>query len=419
MTIRVLYVDAVGPFGGASRSLFEALQVLTAGPVQARFVMQQGTAQQFYSRVAVDVIATRGLTRFDNTRYSHYHGVRWLVLLREMAYVPFMLAAMVRARLRWQHVDLIHVNEVIDIIPGLVAKVLFRAPMVVHVRSLQRTEGRSWRTRWVNARLRASAAAVVAIDENTRATLPADLPVDIIHNSFTPKRASRPDRGLEERLAGLRPGSLKVGFVGNLHASKGMFELVEAARLLHEQGENVEFLVVGGVTLADRGLRAWLLARAGLAQNIESDVRQRVREAGLADRFHLLGHTHDIQVVYERMDVIAFPSYFDAPGRPVFEAAFSGVPSIVCVDHPRPDTVVPGETGLTLPARDAAALARAIQHFARDRGEVARMGARARELAERNFVPQRNAQRLQAVYERVLAGTAPSRSERAAAGQNP
>jgi hypothetical protein len=26
----------------------------------------------------------RGLTRFDNTRYSHYQGVRWLVALREI-----------------------------------------------------------------------------------------------------------------------------------------------------------------------------------------------------------------------------------------------------------------------------------------------------------------------------------------------
>ncbi|MBI5720033.1 MAG: glycosyltransferase family 4 protein [Burkholderiales bacterium] len=403
MTLRVLYVDAVGPFGGASRSLFEAVRALEPGAVQARFVMQRGTAGQYYAQVASDLIATRGLTRFDNTRYSHYRGLRWLVPLREIAYLPYSVAALVRAKLRWGEVDLIHVNEVLDIVPGLIARALFDAPMVVHVRSLQRTDERSWRTRWVNRRLRQSAAAVIAIDENTRATLPADLRVDVIHNSFTPRRPAERDTALERRLATLRPGSLKVGFVGNLHAAKGLVDLLEAARLLRAQGHDVEFLVVGGVTIPDRGLKAWLLACAGLAQNIESDVHTRVREHGLQQDFHLLGHTHDIQAVYERMDVIAFPSYFDAPGRPVFEAAFSGVPCIVCVDHPRPDTVVPGETGLTVPAGDPRALAGAIAHFAQQRSEVRRMGANARELAERNFVPARNAARLLGVYERVRA----------------
>jgi glycosyltransferase involved in cell wall biosynthesis len=408
--MKVLYVDAVGPFGGASRSLFEAVQALSAGPVRAYFVMQRGTAQDFYGKVAQDVIAVRGLTRFDNTRVSHYHGVRWLVPLREIFHFPYTLAAMWQAKRRWGEVDLIHVNEVIDIIPGLLAKALFKAPMVVHVRSLQWTNQRALRTRWVNARLRRSAAAVIAINENTRASLPQDLPVDVIQNSFTPKKAANPDPALLARLATLRPGSLKVGFVGNLHAAKGLFDLLEAVRILRSQGHDVECLVVGGVTIPDRGLKASLLARAGLAQNVEAEVHAKVREYDIGDSFHLLGHTNDIQTVYEKLDVIAFPSYFDAPGRPVFEAAFSGVPSIVCVEKPRPDTLVPGETGLTVPPMDPPALAHAILHFALDRAEVRRMGANARALAVENFVPATNAQKLLAVYERVLAASARPRA---------
>ena len=400
--MKVLYIDAVGPFGGASRSLFEAVQVLTDGPVQAYFVMQRGSAQDYYGLVAQDVIAVRGLTRFDNTRFSHYRGMRWLVPLREIFHFPYTLAAIWQAKQRWRSVDLIHVNEVIDIIPGLIAKALFNAPMVVHVRSLQWSNQRAWRTRWLYAHLRKHAAAVVAIDENTRASLPADIDIDVIQNSFTPQRAAKPDAGLLDRLAALRPGSLKVGFVGNLHASKGLFELIEAIRLLTARGKDVECLVVGGVTLADRGLKAWVLARAGLAQNVEADVAATVQAAGLHDRVHMLGHINDIQTVYERLDVIAFPSYYDAPGRPVFEAAFSAVPSIVCVEKPRIDTLIPGQTGLTVPARDAPALADAIASFADNRGEVRRMGANAQALAVANFVPRTNAAKLLALYQRVL-----------------
>ena len=85
-----------------------------------------------------------------------------------------------------------------------------------------------------------------------------------------------------------------------------------------------------------------------------------------------------------------------------FEAAFSAVPSIVCVEKPRIDTLIPGQTGLTVPARDAPALADAIASFADNRGEVRRMGANAQALAVANFVPRTNAAKLLALYQRVL-----------------
>lgn len=412
MAIRVLYLDAVGPFGGASRSLFEAVRMLPEGSVQRYFVVQRGTALDFYGQVADGVIATRGLTRIDNSRYSHYHGIRWLILMREAFYLPFTVVALLRARRLWGHVDVVHQNEVMEILPGLIAKRLFAAPLVVHVRSLQRIDDGSRRTRWINGILRREAAAVIAINENTRATLPADLDVEIIQNSFTPERSTHPDPRLVESLSRLRPASLKVGFVGNLHHSKGLFDLLDAARIVRDAGRDVEFVIVGGTTIADRGLKAWALARAGLAQNVQAQLVERVAAEGLRDSFHLVGHTNDIQRVYDVLDVIAFPSHYDAPGRPVFEAAFSGVPSIVSVDRPRADTLVHGSTGLAIPARDPQKLAEAIMHFADDRGEVVRMGARARELAEANFVPAKNARRLLSVYERVARRTAREHASR-------
>jgi glycosyltransferase involved in cell wall biosynthesis len=103
------------------------------------------------------------------------------------------------------------------------------------------------------------------------------------------------------------------------------------------------------------------------------------------------------------MDVLCFPSHYDAPGRPIFEAAFFGVPSIVAVRKPRADTLVDGVTGIAFAPGDAVALADAIERLARDRGLAARMGQAAREMAERTFDVTANASALLAVYRRVCA----------------
>jgi glycosyltransferase involved in cell wall biosynthesis len=400
--VRVLHIAGVGPFGGASRSLYEALRALPEGSVESHFIAPRGTAAGFYRRVAKDIIVTRGITRFDHGLFSYYRGTRWLVPLREIFHLPFTLWVLLKARRRWPAIDLVHINEFTEILPGLMAKALFKAPLVVHARSLVMDEPKLWRTRWLFRKLRHSADAIVAIDENVRATLPPDLPIDIVHNSFSVETDGDLPPDYAEQLDGLRPCALKVGFVGNLLRVKGLSELVAAARLVKEAGADVQFLIIGGASAPERGLFRWLLGKLGLAQSMRNELMETVASSDLGDDFILLGPTPEIQHVYPRMDVLAFPSHYDAPGRPVFEAAFFGVPSIVAVRHPREDTIIDGETAIAIAEPAPALLAQAILRLAADRNEVRRMGANARSLAERNFRPAPNARQLLAVFRRTI-----------------
>lgn len=404
--MRVMYMDGVGPFGGASRSLFEAVRALPDERVSAYFLATRGTSLDFYRQVATEMIDARGLSRFDNTLYSHYRGKRWLVLLREMGLIPSSVAAVRQAHRRWgSQIDVIHVNEVLELFPALLAKRIFRKPLVVHVRSVQNARISSWRYRMICDLLRRHADAIIAIDENVRASLPSDLPVEVIHNSFTPTTAPQPDTAMIEALEALPRNSLKVGFVGNLHHSKGLFEMVEAARIVVDRGCDVDFVIVGGTTSSDKGARAVAVRRGGFAQNVQQELHQRSERMGVADRFHLLGATKDIQSVYNRIDVICFASHYDAPGRPIFEAAFAGVPAIAAIQSPFPDTLVPGKTGIAIAPKDAQALAESIIQLERDRSEVERMGRGARELASQNFNPEKNSLKLLSVYERLKFGS--------------
>jgi glycosyltransferase involved in cell wall biosynthesis len=402
--MRVLYIHMIGAFGGASRSLLEAVRSFPDGAVESFFVTPRGSAAEQFQGVASDVIEVRGMSQFDNTHYSYYHGVRWIVLLREILYLPFTVMGLLRARWRWGHVDLIHVNEFTGVLPWLLARKLFGAPVVVHVRSLARKEESSRVTRWINRLLREHADAVIAIDENVRASLPSTLDVQVIHNSFSTADGGR-DTRLLEVIQQLRAESFKVGFVGNLLRVKGLFELVEAAYILRQEGLDIEYLVVGDDAHRRGGLRKWILGKLGLGQDIKAELFEMIDRYELTECFHFSGFTKDIRSAFKAMDVLCFPSHFDAPGRPIFEAAFLGVPSIAAVRNPRADTLVDGETGLAVSPKDPVQLAAAIRSLAADRKKCEQLGRNAHELAQMNFDTVTNASHLLRVYRSCMRGT--------------
>jgi glycosyltransferase involved in cell wall biosynthesis len=137
------------------------------------------------------------------------------------------------------------------------------------------------------------------------------------------------------------------------------------------------------------------------------ELRRHIEKYGLKDSVHLIAFTPDIDQVYRNIDVLCFPSHLNAVGRPVIEAAFWSVPSIVAMRDPQPDTMVHCETGLCIEPGDPRAIADAISFFCRNPFETARMGEAARRLALQNFDSGKNAARVLDIYLRALAASTP------------
>jgi glycosyltransferase involved in cell wall biosynthesis len=399
--LRVLYVHHAAVFGGASRSLMELIAAFPPGSVVPRVIVPHGVVADLLTKAGIEVLQARGITQLDCTRYGHYRGVRWLILLREIFYLPFTLRTLCRARRRWPDIDLVHINDTTQAICIALAGRIFRAPVIVHARALLAGELIPRRMRWLGRLLAQRAHAVIAIDETVRSPLPPAIDADVIHNGFAP--GLRPRTAPPPELAKLPAHGLKVAMVGSLSPMKGAYEFIEAARILAARGVDVHFILVGDDIRPVEGLRGWLLRALGFGRPVRLELERFVATHGLGGRVHFIGFTTEIKAVYDAIDVICFPSHLDAPGRPVFEAAFSGVPSIVAMRDPRPDTMIDGETGICIPARDAQALAAAIEQLDRDRSGLRRMGEHARALALRNFDIRRNATEVLAVYRRVLA----------------
>lgn len=392
-SVRVLFVHPSPAFGGASKSLIELYRFLCAHGVVGTVLTPEGSAERAFRSSGFKVLTVRGLSQFDNTCYGFYRSHRWLILLRELFLLPFSLLAV--WRLRREKFDLVHLNEVTLLPLGLMIKWLLGVPLVVHVRSLQRAPDAGMRSRLINSLLRRYADAVVPIDHTVARTLGPDLPLCIVHNGLLidilPKR-------VEDSVDKV----VKVGFLGVLIPLKGVFELVEAMVVLKSRGVRIQCLIAGENVRQLSGFKAWLLKKFGFARDVRAELEALIRRESLEKQVRLLGFVKDVRTIYPQLDILCFPSHLDAAGRPVFEAAFYSVPSVVAVANPLPDAVLHEVTGLAVPRPDPLLIADALQRLAGNPALRQKLGQQARDWAEENFSIKVNAERMLDLYRQIL-----------------
>lgn len=150
---------------------------------------------------------------------------------------------------------------------------------------------------------------------------------------------------------------------------KGVAEYIDAARMLHAEGRDIEFLLAGA---PDSGNPA-----AVPEQKIHSWVKEGV--------VSWLGHVDDMPSLFRSVDVVVLPSYREGLPTGLTEAAACALP-LVATDVPGCRDVVTHEVdGLLVPVKDAHALANALARLQDDPALCKRLGVAARKRALAEF----------------------------------
>jgi len=178
----------------------------------------------------------------------------------------------------------------------------------------------------------------------------------------------------EKDAASEAQGALNILSIGRLTEIKGFGYLIEALRMLHEEGFCFRCQIIGDGHLREELLRQ--VEQSGLAGRVSflgskksEEIPGYLRDADLfvlacaTDRVE--GHD-GIPVVF--MEAMAY-------GTPVIGTRISGIPELIR-SH---------QTGLCAEPEDPLDLKRQIEYFIRHHQEVAAMRARARELIEQEF----------------------------------
>ncbi|MFN2468625.1 MAG: glycosyltransferase family 4 protein [Gaiellaceae bacterium] len=395
----VLYVHHRSELGGAPASLSYLIRELDEAEFDPHIYCPPGPAAELFRQAGARV-HTGPVAGFTHIWASTYRGRRWLLFLRELGLLPQHLLRF-RRTLRRHQFQLVHFNDS-PLIPAAWLARRDELPVVCHLRSALPDGGRDRRSDLIRRAIRRFGTASIAINHDVAGVF--GVGSTVVPNSVDLERFRPGDQDAARRALALDLGRPVVSFFGFVYPSKGFREFIEAAALLRGRGLEASYLIVGGAvrgqeffrTVVGRGLQL-----ADLTRDYESEAKRLVAELGLADVVRFIPFTQDTANLYQASDVVVAPSQGPELGRPVIEAAASGVPVVASGSRTGGGVVVPGETGVLVEGYGSETLADAVADLLRDEERRSSLGRAARAHAETNFDPARNARRIEAIYRRI------------------
>lgn len=362
---------------------------------QPRFISERGFTCHVITSPGVE------LDEFGRSEGVPVHGVempRRITPLRDLVAVWRLWRL-----LRSLRPDVVHAHTPKGGLLGMIAAWLARVPVrIYHIHGLPYVTQRGAKRLLLESTERLSAhlaTCVLAVSESMRRLalqddLCPDSKVKVLlggtSNGVDALRRFRPlpaavRAATRERL-GIPLEARVVGFVGRLVRDKGVAELAEAWRSLREEFPDAHLLVVGPLEERDA---------------LPPDVVERLRSDASV---HLVGFENDTPPLFAAMDVVALPTYREGFPNVPLEAAAMELPIVATLVPGCTDAVADGITGTLVPARDAAALSRAIAAYLRDPALSARHGLAGRERILRDFQQEALWEAVAHEYDSLLAG---------------
>jgi sugar transferase (PEP-CTERM/EpsH1 system associated) len=165
-------------------------------------------------------------------------------------------------------------------------------------------------------------------------------------------------------------GCIVIGTVGRIQDVKDHATLVDAfVQLLDrmpEQRAQLRLAIVGDGPLLEK-------------------LRARVAAAGIADQVWLPGSRTDIADILRGLDIFAMSSIAEGTPGSALEAMASSLPVVGTRVGGIPEVIADGVTGLLVPASDPAAMAQALERYARSPAMAREHGAAGRERVQRHY----------------------------------
>jgi glycosyltransferase involved in cell wall biosynthesis len=300
-----------------------------------------------------------------------------------LMYLPRLIVNGFRLKrfVRRQNIDLIHVNDLYNLIPAVATLFGCRTPYVCHVRFMPGGFPPMLFNFWLAAHLR-YAKKIVVVSNALMNSLPASDKIEVVYNGAVFDELPPPEDPEQHTHIFL--------YLANVIPGKGHDLALEAFARVHDQIPGWKLRFVGG----DNGLkknRKYFLS-----------LKQKAIEYRLSDKVEWKEFIEDVQSEYKAADVILNFSESESFSMTSLEALSMGRPLIV-TDCGGPAEIVDHEvSGFLVPNRDVGAMADAILKLAHAPALRVEMGRKGAEQMRARFDAGINSKKLMAVYRYCL-----------------
>lgn len=289
--------------------------------------------------------------------------------------------------MRRLRVRVVHANNALCLNQAtIIASLLARARLVCHIRSFEQV------TRFGRWLFRRADAVVVQSYAQKKDLIRQGLcceKVHVVHECvwMSEVNVSQKIQTFRSSL-GIDGGTLVYGIVGMLTPWKGHRVFLEAAAIIAKELPN------GRAVIAGDTITEW--------DPYGKELRTLAVRLGLGEKVFFTGLCMNTDQVYASLDVVVHCSVSAEPfGRVLIEAMGRGLPVVATRGGGPDEIVVDGKTGLLIPAGDPKALAKAIITLLTDPELRRTMGEAGRERVDKHFRATKQAQEIEAIYERV------------------
>ena len=194
----------------------------------------------------------------------------------------------------------------------------------------------------------------------------------VIHNGIT----------LPAAMSEGRQEQLRVGSAGRLFPVKGFSLLLDIAKLVTANTEEIDFFIAGDGPQ-------------------EAELKRGARQLGLEGRVHFVGHQEDMAAFYRSLDIYINTSVHEGIPMSVLEAMSYGLPVVAPRVGGFPEIVMDGEGGYLVDGRNPEDFAAKIMILV-DQGKRHAMAQAAREQVEKHFTSEAMADKYLRLYRKLV-----------------
>ena len=160
-----------------------------------------------------------------------------------------------------------------------------------------------------------------------------------------------------------------VALVGRMLKDKGVYEFVEAAKILKKQNINAKFLLIGDVDHFN-------------SSSIQVEVLKNWHYEGIVD---WLGMVNNVDEILKKIDILCLPSYREGLPKALIEGAAAGLPIVTTNTVGCRDVVEDKVNGFLVPIKDSCKLASSISKLIKDKKLRSKMGYESFKIASAQF----------------------------------